>query len=74
MEQLKREPLERKIEKLSKDVEEQTKIAESEEIKKLKEQKKTVSICWSNIYLRTNQQFVIVFTWHFIVSLLLLLS
>ena len=39
------------MERLTKDVEEKIKIAESEEIKKPKEQRKTVGLCSSDIFI-----------------------
>ena len=51
MEQSKSGPLGREIERLTKDVEEKIKIAEREQIKKPKEQRKTVGICRSDIFI-----------------------
>ena len=51
MEQSKSGPMGREMERLTKDVEEKIKIAESEEIKKLKEQRKTVGLCRSDIFI-----------------------
>ena len=57
MERSKSGPLGREMERLTKDVEEEIKIAKSEEVKKPKEQRKTVGLCRSDIYLRKSETF-----------------